>query len=68
MRDVAEGSERPRQRTKKDSQLVFGEFILGIFAVSELYVILSGRYGVDTQKWACGVLGYILAAVLRLFR
>jgi len=57
-----------RQSIKKDSRLLFGEVVLTVFAMSALYVILSDNYGTDTQKWAYGVLGCILASVVRLLK
>jgi hypothetical protein len=53
---------------KKNAEFVVGATILAGLAVSALYVILSGKYGTDTQKWAYGVLGSALTAALRFLK
>ncbi len=60
--------KKTQQRVKKDSRLLFGEAMLMVLAVSALYVILSGHYAADAQKWAYGVLGSVLTASIRFLK
>ena len=53
------------KRIRKKSQPPFGNVVQAVIAVGALYAILSNKYGADTQKWACGVLGSILTVAHR---
>ena len=39
-----------------------------LLTLSALYVILSGKYGPDTEKWAYGIIGAVLGVSLPAFK
>jgi hypothetical protein len=39
-----------------------------MFVLAALYIILSGRYNSDTQKWAYGIAGAIMVMSDRMLK
>ena len=59
---------RAKLTAASDCRRYLGAWLIIMFVLAALYIILSGRYNSDTQKWAYGIAGAIMVMSDRMLK